>query len=68
MLRQLAYPVSVLRYTAELAVTANSSGSHGRSRLLTRIAASRSGTATCTWHPLMPCSWAIMPNRSAIAR
>ena len=61
-LRQLAYPVSVLRYTAEFAVSASSSGSHGRSRLLTWIAASRSGTATCTWQPQMPCSWAIMPN------
>ena len=68
MLRQLAYPVSVLRYTAEFAVSASSSGSHGRSRLLTWIAASRSGTATCTWQPQMPCSWAIMPNRSAIRR
>ena len=35
--------MSVLRYTAELAVSAKNSGSHGRSRLLTRIAASRLG-------------------------
>ena len=44
------------------------SGSHGRSRLPTRTANSRVGTATCTWQPHMPCSWAIIPNLSAISR
>ena len=67
-LRQLAWPVSALRYIAEFAVSASSSGSQGRSRLLTPMAASRSGTATCTWQPQMPCSWAIIPKRSPMSR
>ena len=35
MLRQLAWPVSALRYSAEFADRASSDGSHCRSQLLT---------------------------------
>jgi hypothetical protein len=48
--------VSWFFQNGELADSASSTGSHGALCCITAIAASRSGTSTCTWVPQICCS------------
>lgn len=65
--RQLAYPVSRPSQNGEFAMSAISTGSHGRTWLLTSNARSRSGRCTWTWPAHTLCSscsarYVLMPS------
>src|SRR5208283_2076598 len=63
--RQLAHPVSCPPAIGELAVTASSGASQGRSRASTWTPRSREGTPTCTWQAQVPASATTGPYRRA---
>ncbi|GDY31076.1 hypothetical protein GTS_27090 [Gandjariella thermophila] len=66
--RQLRYRVSSPLSYGEFAVNASSTGSQGRTWLLTAVAVSRSSTPTCTWQPQVVPVLVMAPKCFAILR